>query len=47
MIAGWLGWRDMLVMAGGVLTYGAIVLFGLNMILTVRAGGRGRTLPAQ
>lgn len=45
MIAGWLGWRDMLVMAGGVLTYGAIVLFGLNMILTVRT--KGRTLPVQ
>lgn len=43
MIAGWLGWRDMLVMAGGVLTYGAIVLFGLNMILTVRAKKRNRT----
>ena len=40
MIAGWLGWRDMLVMAGGALTYGAIVLFGLNMILTVRAKGK-------
>jgi hypothetical protein len=47
MIAGWMGWRDMLVMAGGVLTYGAIVLFGLNMILTVRAGGRGKTIPVQ
>jgi hypothetical protein len=47
MIAGWLGWRDMLVMAGGVLTYGAIVLFGLNMILTVRTKGRGRTIPVQ
>lgn len=45
MIAGWLGWRDMLVMAGGVLTYGAIVLFGLNMILTVRT--KGRALPEQ
>lgn len=47
MIAGWLGWRDMLVLAGGVFTYSAIVLFGLNMILTVRAGGRGKTLPIQ
>ncbi|MDP2155268.1 MAG: hypothetical protein Q8J61_04655 [Sulfuricella sp.] len=47
MIAGWLGWRDMLVMAGGVLTYGAIVLFGLNMILTVRSKGRGRSIPVQ
>lgn len=47
MIAGWLGWRDMLVLAGGVFTYSAIVLFGLNMILTVRAGGRVKTLPMQ
>jgi len=39
MIAGWLTWRDALVLAGGTLTYGAIVLFGLNMILTVRARG--------
>ena len=40
MVAGWLTWRDMLVMTGGVLSYGAILLFGLNMVLTVRAGSR-------
>ena len=40
MVAGWLFWRDMLVMVGGVLSYGAILLFGLNMVLTVRAGRR-------
>ena len=40
MVAGWLTWRDMLVMVGGVLGYGAILLFGLNMVLTVRAGRR-------
>ena len=40
MIAGWLSWRDLLVMTGGILTYGAILLFGLNMILTVRAKGK-------
>lgn len=39
MIAGWLTWRDSLVLAGGTLTYGAIALFGLNMALTVRARG--------
>jgi hypothetical protein len=39
MMAGWLTWRDSLVVAGGALSYGAIVLFGLNMALTVRTRG--------
>ncbi len=39
MMAGWLTWRDPLILAGGILSYGAIVLFGLNMVLTVRARG--------
>jgi hypothetical protein len=36
MIAGWLGYADWLVAAGGVLTVTAMALFGINMILTVR-----------
>lgn len=37
MIAGWLTWRDGLVTLGGALTEIAIVLFMLNMMLTVRS----------
>lgn len=37
MIAGWLSMSDGWVIAGGLLSYAAIILFGLNMILTVRA----------
>ncbi len=37
MIAGWLSMSDGWVIAGGLLSYVAIILFGLNMILTVRA----------
>ncbi len=40
MMAGWLTFIDTLVIAGGVLSYAAIILFGLNMILTVRQRGR-------
>lgn len=36
MIVGWLTMSDGWVIAGGVSSYGAIVLFGLNMILTVK-----------
>lgn len=36
MMVGWLLFSDAWVIAGGVLSYLAIVLFGLNMILTVR-----------
>jgi hypothetical protein len=39
MMVGWLTWRDPLVVAGGTLSYGAIVLFGLNMVLTVKTRG--------
>lgn len=37
MIAGWLSMRDSWVIAGGILSYAAVILFGLNMILTVKA----------
>ena len=36
MIAGWLTSADRLVVIGGALTVAAMVLFGINMILTVR-----------
>ncbi|MFN7087746.1 MAG: hypothetical protein ACK4N4_14140 [Burkholderiales bacterium] len=36
MIVGWLAYAHWLVTLGGVLTVTAMVLFGLNMILTVR-----------
>ena len=36
MIIGWLNMADGWVIAGGVLSYAAVVLFGLNMILTVK-----------
>ena len=36
MIAGWLTYNNAIVAAGGVLTVGAMALFGINMILTVR-----------
>ncbi|MDA8383735.1 MAG: hypothetical protein M0037_11895 [Betaproteobacteria bacterium] len=39
MVAGWLTWNHVLVLVGGALSYGAMVLFGLNMVLTVRARG--------
>lgn len=37
MIVGWLTMSDGWVIGGGLLSYGAIILFGLNMILTVKA----------
>lgn len=36
MIIGWLNMADGWVIAGGVLSYAAVILFGLNMILTVK-----------
>lgn len=36
MIAGWLVYVDWLTALGGALTVAAMVLFGINMILTVR-----------
>jgi cbb3-type cytochrome oxidase subunit 1 len=39
MIAGWLTWTDWPVFVGGALSYAAIVLFGINIVLTVRASG--------
>ncbi|MEW5942517.1 MAG: hypothetical protein AB1710_01525 [Pseudomonadota bacterium] len=39
MIAGWLTWTDWPVFAGGALSYAAIMLFGINIVLTVRTGG--------
>jgi cbb3-type cytochrome oxidase subunit 1 len=36
MIAGWFTSADRLVVIGGALTVAAMVLFGINMILTVR-----------
>ena len=36
MIIGWLNMADGWVIVGGVLSYAAVVLFGLNMILTVK-----------
>ena len=36
MISGWLAYLNWLVALGGALTVGAMLLFGLNMILTVR-----------
>ncbi len=40
MIIGWLSFSDHWVIFGGILSYGGIVLFGLNMILTVRQRGK-------
>ncbi len=40
MLAGWLAYADWMVAAGGALTVSAMVLFGGNMILTVK--GRPR-----
>ncbi|MBS4098376.1 MAG: hypothetical protein KGZ83_16255 [Sulfuricella sp.] len=40
MMGGWLRFSDGWVIAGGILSYMAIVLFGLNMILTVRQRGK-------
>ena len=40
MMAGWLTFSDDLVTAGGVLSYAAILLFGGNMIMTVRTKSR-------
>jgi hypothetical protein len=40
MIIGWLSFSDNWVIFGGILSYGGIVLFGLNMILTVRQRGK-------
>lgn len=42
MVAGWLSLLNWLVILGGVLSYGAIVLFALNMLLTVKPKGPGR-----
>lgn len=40
MMVGWLTFIDGLVIAGGALSYAAILLFGLNMIMTVSVKGR-------
>jgi hypothetical protein len=37
MIVGWLNMVDGWIIAGGILSYAAVLLFGLNMILTVRS----------
>lgn len=42
MVAGWLGWINPLLLAGGVLSYAAIVLFTVNMMLTVKPKAPGR-----
>lgn len=42
MIAGWLSLRNWLLLAGGSLQFAAIVLFGLNILLTVRPQGPWR-----
>lgn len=40
MAVGWLTFADPWIIAGGLLSYLAILLFGLNMILTVRQKGK-------
>ncbi len=42
MVAGWLAMINWLVLMGGIVTYAAIVMFGVNMLLTVKAKGPGR-----
>ena len=42
MIAGWLLLRDGVLLAGGILSYAAIVLFTLNLLLTVKPKAPGR-----
>lgn len=42
MIAGWLALINWLVVVGGILSYAAILLFGVNMLLTVKSKGPGR-----
>jgi len=42
MIAGWLSLNNLLVVTGGVLSYAAILMFGVNMLLTVKSKGPGR-----
>lgn len=39
MVAGWLTWTWWPVFVGGALSYAAIVLFGINIMLTVRTRG--------
>lgn len=41
MILGWLFWNNALVGVGGAISYAAIVLFVLNMLMTVKAKGPG------
>ena len=42
MVAGWLSWVNWLVTIGGLLTYAAMGLFAVNMLLTVKSKGPGR-----
>ncbi|HAN57004.1 MAG TPA: hypothetical protein DCQ77_12845 [Betaproteobacteria bacterium] len=42
MIVGWLGMLNWLVLAGGAIAYSAIVLFSVNMLLTVKPNGPWR-----
>uniref|UniRef100_E6QVI1 Cytochrome C and Quinol oxidase polypeptide I n=1 Tax=mine drainage metagenome TaxID=410659 RepID=E6QVI1_9ZZZZ len=39
MIAGWLLWENWLVLIGGALSYVGIVLFSINIVMTVRPKG--------
>jgi len=42
MIAGWLSMLNWLVLVGGAISYFAIVLFGINMLFTVKPNGPWR-----
>lgn len=42
MVAGWLMMHDGVLLTGGILSYAAIALFTLNMMLTVKPKGPGR-----
>mgnify|MGYP000418557787 CR=1 FL=1 len=42
MVAGWLTMHDAVLLTGGMLSYAAIALFTLNMMLTVKPKGPGR-----
>lgn len=42
MIAGWLSMLNWLVLVGGAISYSAIVLFGANMLFTVKPHGPWR-----
>lgn len=42
MLAGWFSWTEWLVRLGGVVSYAAIVMFAVNILLTVKARAPGR-----